>query len=61
MEAPESDVSPTEVADAGGDVDRDEDSSSWGPEFIHQSPQTIENMEVPESDFSSSEVADAGA
>ena len=58
MEAPESDVSPTEVADAGGDVDRNEDSSSWGPEFIHQSPQTLENLEVPESDFSPSEEAE---
>ena len=42
------------------DIDRDEHSSSWGPEVIHQSPQTLENMEEPESDFSSSEVADAG-
>ena len=42
------------------DIDRDEHSSSWGPEVIHQSPQTLENMEAPESDFSSSEVADAG-
>ena len=58
MEAPESDVSPSEVADAGGDIDRDEDSSSWGPEFIHQSPQTLENLEVPESDFSPSEEAE---
>ena len=41
------------------DIDRDEHSSSWGPEVIHQSPQTLENMEAPESDFSSSEVADA--
>jgi len=42
------------------DIDRDEHSSSWGPEVIHQSPQALENMEAPESDFSSSEVADAG-
>ena len=42
------------------DIDRDEHSSFWGPEVIHQSPQALENMEAPESDFSSSEVADAG-
>ena len=43
------------------DVDRGEHSSSWGLEFIHQSPQTLENLEVPESDFSPSEEADARA
>ena len=42
------------------DIDRDEHSSSWGLEVIHQSPQTLENMAAPEFDFSPSEVADAG-
>ena len=40
------------------DIDRDEHSSSWGLEVIHQSPQTLENLEVPESDFSPSEEAE---
>ena len=42
------------------DIDRDEHSSFWGPEVIHQSPQALENMEEPESDVSPTEVADAG-
>ena len=42
------------------DIDRDEHSSSWGPEVIHQSPQTLANMVEAASDFSPSEGADAG-